>query len=137
MLTYLERPNLSFIQQPTFELQTSNQRLYDVLLSVCYGTYKTDTNEHGNPFDFSGKRVRVYQDLRSEALAAFLAKDSYVEFLNRQVRESKDWLLGFQCNYLLLMRKYMAFLEAEQQGDSLSMEAGVVEYQPYWSVTKK
>ena len=72
----------------------------------------------------------------AEAVAVYIAKD-YLDYLNRQVRESKDWLLRFLCNFLLLMRKYLTFLEAEQQGDSVTMEAVIVEYLPFWFITKK
>ena len=46
-------------------------------------------------------------------------------------------MLRFLCNFLLVMRRYLTFLEAEQQGDSITMEAIIVAYLPFWYVTKK
>ena len=73
---------------------------------------------------------------QDEELAIFLAK-GYRAYLERQVRESKDWLHRYVCNYLLIVRKYSTFLEAEQRGDALTMESVVVEFLPVFYITKK
>ena len=71
-----------------------------------------------------------------EELAVFISKD-YLGFLNRQVRESRYWLRRFLCNYLLMVRKYVMFLEAEQHGDAVAMESMVVEFLPYFYIAGK
>ena len=71
-----------------------------------------------------------------EDLAVFIA-NKYMSFLNEQAKESKDWLRRFLCNFLLIVKKYLAFLQAEQSGDAVSMEALVIDYLPIFFVTKK
>ena len=86
---------------------------------------------------FTQDRVDSFIDRgREEALATTIAKE-YIQFLSRQVRESKDWLTVFSCNFLLIMRKYLMFHEAEQQGDSITMESMVIEFLPVFYIAKK
>ena len=86
------------------------------------------------------KKVKIEDLLKGsnggEDLAVYLAK-TYLAFLNREVRESPHWLRRYLCNFLLITKKYMRFLEAEQHGDAISMEAMVVEYLPYFYATNK
>ena len=86
---------------------------------------------------FTQDRVDSFIDRgREEALATTIAKE-YIQFLSRQVRESKDWLTVFSCNFLLIMRKYLMFHEAEQQGNSITMESIVIEFLPVFYIAKK
>ena len=70
--SFMERPSMTFIQQSipaafnmtAFE-QSPDTAWYNVLKSMFFGTYISDTQQHGNPFDCSGKRVRYYQQIRS------------------------------------------------------------------------
>ena len=73
---------------------------------------------------------------KADELAMYLAEE-YLEYLKRQIQDSVDWLHRYLCNYLLVVRKYMAFLQAEQQGDALAMEAKVVEFLPIFYATNK
>ena len=75
-------------------------------------------------------------DNGAEALAVHIAK-TYLAFLSREVRESAYWLRRYLFNFLLVTKKYMRFLEAEQHGDAIAMEAMVVGYLPYFYITKK
>ena len=71
-----------------------------------------------------------------EGLAVHIA-EQYMVYLQRQVKECKDWLHRYLSNYLLIMCKYLAFLEAEQIGDAVTMEAVVIEYLPILYATGK
>ena len=72
VLTFIQRPALTFIEQsipaplnmPTFELEPKTTTMYNILNSLVQGSWKSDTNPIGNPFDCSGKRVRYYMQLR-------------------------------------------------------------------------
>ena len=83
-----------------------------------------------------GKIERILKSQGPDGLAIFVAND-YVAYLHRQVRETKDWLHRYLCNYLVVMRKYLAFCKAEQEGDAVTMEAVVVDYLPVLYATKK
>ena len=95
--------------------------MLDVFILRCVSEEKVDEYVHHN---------------KQELLAVYLAKE-YLLYLNKQVRESRDWLHRYLCNFLLIVRKYMTFLQGEQQGDALAMESAVVEYLPIFYATKK
>ena len=85
----------------------------------------------------SSEKVEEYlSNKQPDDLAVFIAKE-YVAFIRRQVRESKDWLQRFLCNYLIIVRMYMSFLQAEQEGDAIAMESVAVEYLPIFHATGK
>ena len=93
----------------------------DIFLLRCVSEEKVDALLH-----FEG----------GQHLAVYLAKE-YNAYINRQVRESRDWVHRFLCNFLVIVHKYLLFLEAEQQGDALTMESVLVEYMPVFYITKK
>jgi hypothetical protein len=71
-----------------------------------------------------------------EKLALRLAQ-TYESFLVGCVRNSKDWVRRYICNYLLIMRKYCLFKEAERSGDSPLQDYITSKFFPYYQMLGK
>jgi hypothetical protein len=91
------------------------------------------TIEFCNRLDFRSIDWVLYRD-DPEKFCVRLAQE-YPLFLQQRVESSNDWVQRYIANFLLAMRKYILFKQAERTGNSPVQEYITSAYFPIYEMT--
>lgn len=118
------RTSVTLLIVTNFVYEEANRLLRDVFTIWFYAN-----------LDFRSTDCILY-DQNPEALALRLAR-GYDNWLVHSVKNSTDWLRRFMCNYVLIMRQYCLFKEAERAGDSPLQDFINTRFFPYYQMLGK